>query len=169
MKEAALIFPNQLHEESQILDKNIPIYLIEENLFFKQYSFHKQKIFFHRTSMKKYEDYLTTELHKVNYIESSSKLADVRELIKNLSPDIKEIYIIDPNDYLLEKRIKKSCNENNISLHVFDNSSFINTREDLTGFFREEKVKFFQTSFYKEERKKYNILMDKDYPYPLRR
>ena len=106
MKEAALIFPNQLHEESQILDKNIPIYLIEENLFFKQYSFHKQKIFFHRTSMKKYEDYLTTELHKVNYIESSSKLADVRELIKNLSPDIKEVYIIDPNDYLLEKRIK---------------------------------------------------------------
>ena len=164
MKEVALIFPNQLHEESQILDKNIPIYLIEENLFFKQYSFHKQKIFFHRTSMKKYVNYLTTKLHKVNYIESSSKLADVRELIKNLSPDTKEIYIIDPNDYLLEKRIKKSCNENNISLHVFDNSSFINTREDLTGFFREEKVKFFQTSFYKEERKKYNILMDGDSP-----
>ena len=164
MKEVALIFPNQLHEESQILDKNIPIYIIEENLFFKQYSFHKQKIFFHRTSMKKYENYLTSKLHKVNYIENSSKLADVRELIKNLSPDTKEIYIIDPNDYLLEKRIKKSCNENNISLHVFDNSSFINTREDLTGFFREEKVKFFQTSFYKEERKKYNILMDGDSP-----
>ena len=51
------------------------------------------------------------------------------------------------------KELKKSCNENNISLHVFDNSSFINRREDLTGFFREEKVKFFQTSFYKEERK----------------
>ena len=94
-------------KRSQILDKNIPIYIIEENLFFKQYSFHKQKIFFHRTSMKKYENYLTSKLHKVNYIESSSKLADVRELIKKFSPDTKEIYIIDPNDYLLEKRIKK--------------------------------------------------------------
>ena len=46
------------------------------------------------------------KLHKVNYIESSSKLADVRELIKNLSPDTKEIYIIDPNDYLLRKELK---------------------------------------------------------------
>ena len=58
MKEIAIIFPNQLHRDSEVLEKKIPVYLIEEFLFFNQYNFHKQKIVFHRSSMKEYESYL---------------------------------------------------------------------------------------------------------------
>ena len=52
MKEISIILPNQLHENNQFLKKEFPIYLIEEYLFFKQFNFHKQKLIFHRSSMK---------------------------------------------------------------------------------------------------------------------
>ena len=38
MKEIAIIFPNQLHRDSEVLEKKIPVYLIEEFLFFNQYT-----------------------------------------------------------------------------------------------------------------------------------
>ena len=51
--------PNQLFEDSVLLKNSNDIYLmIEEYLFFKQYAFHKQKIAFHRASMKAYEKHL---------------------------------------------------------------------------------------------------------------
>ncbi len=53
-----LIFPHQLFKASPLFDVLAPVYLVEELLFFKQYPFHKQKIAFHRASMKKYEDFL---------------------------------------------------------------------------------------------------------------
>ena len=53
MKEVLIILPNQLHENNEALQKNIPIYLVEEYMFFNQYNFHKQKLVFQRASMKK--------------------------------------------------------------------------------------------------------------------
>ena len=164
MKEISIILPNQLHENIEFLKKNIPIYLIEEFLFFKQFNFHKQKLIFHRSSMKSYENYLTTKGYIVSYIESENPISEIRNFIKNLSKEIKIIRAIDPDDYLIEKRLKKECLKKNIKIIFYDNPSFINTKEDLKTFFKKEKVKFFQTSFYKNQRKKLNILIDNNNP-----
>ena len=40
----------------------------------------------------------------------------------------------------------------------------MNSNEDNLSFFKENKSKFFQTSFYKLQRKKFNILMVGDSP-----
>ena len=58
MKTVNLIFPHQLFIQSELVDNDHEIYLLEEYLFFSQYPFHKQKIAFHRASMKTYEKYL---------------------------------------------------------------------------------------------------------------
>ena len=55
---ASIVLPNQLFEKSPLLLKRNKFFLVEEFLFFKNYKFHKQKLFFHRLSMKKYENYL---------------------------------------------------------------------------------------------------------------
>ena len=102
MKEIAIIFPNQLHRNSELLEKKIPVYLIEEFLFFKQYKFHKQKIVFHRSSMKEYENYLINKSVVVNYIDSLKQLSDIRNFIKEISSEVDKIHVIDPVDYLLE-------------------------------------------------------------------
>ena len=164
MKEISIILPNQLHENNQFLKKEFPIYLIEEYLFFKQFNFHKQKLIFHRSSMKHYENYLIKIGYDVRYIESKDKSSEIKNFIRNLSKEIETIHTIDPDDYLIEKRLKKECQKRSIKIIFYDNPSFINTKEDLKTFFKNEKVKFFQTSFYKNQRKNLNILIDNNDP-----
>ncbi|WP_309477266.1 cryptochrome/photolyase family protein [Tenacibaculum aquimarinum] len=70
MKKINLVFPNQLFEFSPLLKNNLPVYLIEEFLFFKQLNFHKQKIAYHRATMKHYEAFLASKNIKIVYISS---------------------------------------------------------------------------------------------------
>ena len=57
-REISLVFPNQLLEESIIHDLKLDTYIIEENLFFRHFNFHKQKLLFHRSSMMQYKNFL---------------------------------------------------------------------------------------------------------------
>lgn len=161
MKAINIIFPHQLFQESVLLDNDYEIYLIEEFLFFKQYKFHKQKIVFHRASMKAYASYLEGLGKSVNYIESTSKLSDIKEFGEVLvDQEINEIHVIDPVDNWLEKRLRSIATE--CKLEFYDNPQFLNTNEDLASFFRADKKSFFQTTFYKQQRKKHDILLDED-------
>ena len=134
---------------------------MEEELFFNQYKFHKQKLAFHRASMKAFAQGLLDNGITVNYIDAQENRADVRKLIKSLANDgVKQLHIIDPTDHWLSKRIKQSCVANGIELVEHNSPLFINTKEDLSGFFRADKKSFFQTSFYKTQRKQRDILME---------
>jgi deoxyribodipyrimidine photolyase-related protein len=156
-----LIFPHQLFAEGPLLENENEVYLIEEHLFFKQFRFHKQKIAFHRASMKCYQQFLEDKGIKVTYIESSNKLSDIRIFREELKrKNISEINIIDPIDNWLEKRIKIITE--NYTLNTFSSPLFLNTKENLSGFFRADKKSFFQTTFYKQQRKKLNILLDNE-------
>ena len=160
-KSCCIVLPNQLFKESLFHKKDFKVFLIEEHLFFNQYKFHKQKICFHRSTMKFYYDYLNTFGCNTEYVESFSKESNIKlliEKINNLGYEIIEIY--DPVDYLLNKRLKNACAELNIRLVIHETELFINTSEELKDFFKESKKKFFQTSFYKSERKKRNVLID---------
>ena len=118
-QEVALIFPNQLFKSSPILNVDIDIYLVEEFLFFTHYKFHKQKIAFHRATMKAYEDYLLSKNKRVQYIEAISELSDVRQLIpKLISQGFDKLHIIDPTDNWLEKHINSVAN--NIDIEWYD-------------------------------------------------
>jgi len=76
-KSVNLIFPHQLFEFSPLLVNGFEVYLIEEHLFFKQFQFHKQKIAFHRASMKAYALKLEQQGIGVHYINCADDLADV--------------------------------------------------------------------------------------------
>lgn len=161
MKSASVIFPHQLFKESELLNISSKVYLVEEYLFFKQYNFHKLKIAFHRASMRFYKEYLVEKNIHVEYIESIQEESDIRILIKKLKEQgYSSINVIDPVDDWLTNRIKKTCNENNIELIVFDSPMFLNTNEDIKLYFNSAKKRFSQTDFYKQERIKRNILMD---------
>jgi deoxyribodipyrimidine photolyase-related protein len=160
-KTINLIFPHQLFAESPLLENGQEVYLMEEYLFFKQYFFHKQKIAFHRASMKCYQHYLEEKGIKVNYIDSQNRLSDIRVFIEEIkSKNIRDINVIDPVDNYLERRIKKITE--NCKLSVFSSPMFLNTKEDLSTFFRADKKSFFQTTFYKQQRKRLNILLEED-------
>ncbi|RCL70039.1 MAG: cryptochrome/photolyase family protein [Cryomorphaceae bacterium] len=164
MMDISIIFPNQIFENSKLLDESSKIFLIEEYLFFNQFNFHKQKILFHRMTMKSYEKFLKKKKLDVVYIDSTENISDIREFIRNLDKKIKSIKIYDPVDNWLSRRINDSCEEKNIKIENYNNPLFINNNEDLETFFRSDKKKFFQTSFYKKQRVKLDIMMIGDKP-----
>ena len=158
----SIIFPNQLFKNSELLSNSKKIILVEEFLFFKHYKFHKQKILFHRMSMKSYKLFLEDKGYDVRYIESTECNSDIRELIETL--DINKIKIYNPVDNWLSKRISQSCSKKNIQIETYENPLFINNNDDLNTFFRTDKKKFFQTAFYKQQRIKMDIMMISDKP-----
>ncbi|MBL7873807.1 MAG: cryptochrome/photolyase family protein [Cyclobacteriaceae bacterium] len=160
MSSVTLVFPHQLFEIHPALEKERPIYLIEEFLFFNQFNFHKQKLAFHRASMKAYESYLHSNGYQVLYIESKDKIADVRNLLPHLkSEDISEIHYCDVTDFLLEKRILRLANELVLKIIKHNSSLFILTRDQIGDYFSNKK-RFSQTEFYTRQRKHFNILVD---------
>ncbi len=141
-----LVFPHQLFFESPLLENGHEIYMVEEYLFFRQYAFHKQKLAFHRATMRFYKNYLEGKGIKVNYIDSTRDLSDVRILVKKLKKGgVNGFHVIDPIDDWLERRIRKK----EMALNVYESPLFLNTRKDNAAFFRPEKTSYFQTTFYK--------------------
>ena len=160
-KGCFIVFPNQLFKEGILFESKVKIILVEEDLFFNQFNFHKQKISFHRSTMKFYENFLLEKGFKVEYIDSYKKNCKIIDLISDLfSRDYNRIEIYDPEDYLLIRRIKRVCDNLDIDLIIHESKLFLNSKEDLNIFFKTDKKKFFQTSFYKSERKKRNILIN---------
>lgn len=166
MKSVNLLFPHQLFASHEIYQNGHPVYLIEEHLFFKEFNFHKTKLAFHRASMKQHEEYLNSKGMEVSYISTSDDLSDIRELLSHLqNQGVEKIHFINPTDNWLEKRLKASSAEKSIELIEYENPLFINSREDLAHFFKPDKKSFFQTTFYKQQRIKRNILIeDEDQP-----
>ena len=163
MKAINVIFPHQLFKESSLLKSNEPFYLIEEFLFFKHYKFHKQKILFHRCSMKKYESFLTSKNKEVFYINADDPLADIRHFITHMSKlGITCIQYLDPVDDWLQRRISKGIIQEGMTSNCFESPLFINTKNELADFFKKSKKKYHQTSFYIEQRKKNAVLLDEN-------
>ncbi len=160
MKKAAIIFPHQLFLNNPAVQSGRKVFLIEEFLFFTNYSFHKQKILFHRASMKSYQAHLAGKNIQAEYIDAQNKLSDIRKLIPFLSQSgIKELHYAETTDDWLEERIKRAAADSNINIFVYNSPMFLNSIDELKDFFGEEE-KHRQTKFYIRERKRRKILVD---------
>lgn len=161
MKASNLLFPHQLFQQHELYSNGHPTYLVEEALFFKEFNFHKIKLAFHRASMKSHAAYLKESGVDLRYISSDKELSDIRKLLAFLAKEgVQQVNYIDPTDCWLERRIEKTALEQGLLLNCFENRLFINSKEDLKSFFKAEKKSFFQTTFYKQQRVKRNILID---------
>lgn len=160
MSSVNLIFPHQLFELSP-LPKDSTWYIVEEYLFFNQYNFHKQKLIFHRASLKFYENFLREKGMQVQYISSESEHADVRTLIDHLAgKGNKVIHYMDPVDDWLGTRIAHAANNCGIEIKKYDSPGFLLKTEELSDYFSNEGTSFFQADFYKSQRKRFEILVD---------
>ena len=113
--------------------------------------------------MKKYYDFCLDYFDDLEYIDSSNENSDIRILLNMLlSKNVKKINYIDPCDNWLNKRIQESGKS--IDINIIDSPQFINSNDENLTFFNTDKKKYFQTSFYKLQRKKMDILMVDDNP-----
>ena len=108
MRTINIIFPNQLFENSCLLNQKFSHYLIEEHLFFKQYNFHKQKIYFQRCSMKNYFDFLQTKQLKFNILNHVMKIQISENLFQILTlKKLKRLYALTLKIIILKEELKK--------------------------------------------------------------
>lgn len=157
-----IIFPHQLFLNHPAIVKGSLVILIEETLFFNQYKFHKKKLVLHRASMKHYAGLLEKSGVPLIYIEAIDKRSDIRKLIAWLhQQQTKLIRFCDPDDEWISKRIESACNKHQIETSIYPNLLFMNQKEDGQAFFEKSKT-YFQTSFYIDQRKKRNLLLDRD-------
>jgi deoxyribodipyrimidine photolyase-related protein len=146
-----IIFPTQLYKSIDTI-KNHDVLLVEEEIYFTKYKFHKLKIAFHRATMKKYESYLLSKNIDVTYFNFYD---DYFKNIKN-----KNVYIYDPIDHDLIEKLKMMSKKYKYNLTILESKNFITTQEDLK-YYHENlfKNKFYHnSSFYRWQRKNMNIM-----------
>lgn len=160
--KAFLVFPHQLFENTVLLTSNYHVFIVEHELFFRQYSFHKQKIIFHRASMRFYESFLLKKAVKVNYICAFDEENETRKLITKIkSLGFSQIELYHPNDNWLEKQLSFECGIKQLGLSFLSSPGFINNKSEDTLKLG-TKIPYFQTKFYIEQRKKLNLLIEKN-------
>lgn len=170
MKEATLIFPHQLFRKNPAVSKDRKIFLIEDPLFFGDVryplKFHKKKILFHRASMKAYFNYLKYSGFNVEYVEykmlkNFETTNYLPEFFRNQKLQL--IHFTDVTDFILEKRIGRLSEKSEIELKKYSTHMFLTEEKFLRKYFSKKKS-YFMASFYKEQRKRLNILIDDGNP-----
>lgn len=162
--EATLIFPHQLFEYHPAVSKDKPAFIIEDQLFFRQYEFHKKKLLLHRASMQFYLKYLRTKKIKVTYVETSSPLASLEKLFSFLHLEsIRKIHFCDPADYLLKRRLLRFASKYEIQVVEYESPCFLNSREALKKYF-DNRENYFLHHFYIQQRKRLGLLVHNNKP-----
>ncbi|APB32849.1 deoxyribodipyrimidine photolyase-related protein [Gloeomargarita lithophora Alchichica-D10] len=167
MRDATVIFPDQLFQNHPGLQLGRLVFLVEEQLFFRDYyypaQFHQKKLVLHRASMQAYAHELKNRGYDLVYI---SYQLDPRMdyLFQTLqSQQIQVIYICELVDNILTKRLNKWCAYYQIKIIELTTPKFLTPWPWFQEQFKPEPPHSL-TKFYIAQRKRLNILVDGDKP-----
>ena len=167
-----LIFPHQLFADHPGLKLNPSrVVLIEDSLFFGDphypLSMHKQKLWLHRATMKRYEQLLQDAGRETLYLQYSAQpaslAAHLKKVIRLMTSSPQKLIVAEPTDFLLEKRLRRLEKQLKFELHVVPTPGFINQSHENHEY-RAGKKRWFMADFYKFQRRRLGILMDNDQP-----
>jgi len=158
--DVCIVFPHQLFKQHPAIEKERAVYIVEEALYFNQFIFHKQKLLLHRASMQFYAEFLTTKKLTVHYINAQQEICSIEKLVQHLADKkVKQIHIAEVADNWLQRKLQKACIQATIELIIYRTPNFLNSMEEVSGFFKDRKI-YFQTDFYIDQRKKRKLLLD---------
>ncbi|MFZ1250218.1 MAG: cryptochrome/photolyase family protein [Candidatus Microsaccharimonas sp.] len=153
-----LVFPHQLFEEHFSADKTTVFIFIEDDLFFKQYRFHKQKLILHRASMRCLFDQLVAHGYSARYIENSEE-PSMSQLKKELVKlDIGTVGYYDVVDDWLQKRLDTLFKDLAVVNERYASPSFLTSAGKIEDYFDHHPNRM--QHFYEWQRRRLNILID---------
>jgi deoxyribodipyrimidine photolyase-related protein len=157
-----IVLPTTLFEKNELITENTHVYLVEHYVYFEMYNYNKLKIILHRSTMKYYYDYIKKHYKcNITYISYYDNIKDIL-----LSMKYKDVYIHDPHDHIvLDFFIKLFNKKSNIQLHIKESKLFLTPSKDLKIYYNDTlNKKIIQNNFYKWQRKRLHILMEKNIP-----
>lgn len=170
MKKLRLILGDQLnsnHSWFSKTDNNTTYCLFELRQETDYVKHHIQKIVGFFAAMRTFSDELKDKNFKVIYDKINDK-ENTQSLTDNLSKIIKDKNIekfeyLAPDEFRLDKQLKDFCQNLDIETEVFSTEHFYTKRNDLNQFFKGKK-QFLMENFYRDMRKKHQILMVDEQP-----
>jgi deoxyribodipyrimidine photolyase-related protein len=159
MKNYLLILGDQLFENHTLLDKSIPIIMIESTDLTNRYNYHKFKLAYIFTCMREYASQLKIEGYDVFYfsIEENYTFESVFKKLK-----VKNIRYLEPTDKNFSIYLKKISDKCNISTQVgaTESEMFLTPNTILEEFFTKQKPPYLMHNFYKAQRKRLKLFVD---------
>ena len=130
-----IIFPNQLYIDHPGLRLTPSrVVLIEDSLYFGDphypMRFHKQKIWLHRATMKRFEKSLQSLGYKTLYLDFDFQSGSLQRQIKRIADSMestpKRLVLTQPTDFILEKRLARCCDASGLECTFLPDPGFLN-------------------------------------------
>ncbi|PHQ28015.1 cryptochrome/photolyase family protein [Leeuwenhoekiella nanhaiensis] len=170
MKTLRLILGDQLNHKHSWYDQddNDIIYFMAEMRQETDYvRHHIQKVVAFFESMRNFSEWLEERGKSVIYFKIDHP-DNEQDLVKNLKKlikahDIEKFEYQLPDEYRLDEQLKNFCKDLDLETEAFDTEHFLTSRTDLEKFYEGKKA-YTMEYFYRDMRKKYDIMMvnDKD-------
>ena len=170
MKTLRLILGDQLnskHSWFKTADDKVTYALFEMRQETDYVRHHVQKIIGFFAAMRHFAEHLTYRGHQVIYYKINDDKNN-QDLVENLKKIISEKSIeqfgyIAPDEYRLDEQLTEFCSNLNIETECYSAEHFYTTRAELATFFKGKK-QYLMENFYRDMRRKYDILVVDDQP-----
>lgn len=163
-----LVFPHQLFQAHLDANKGTRFVLVEDDLLFRHYRFHVQKLVLHRASMRRFATRLRDAGFTVTVIETDADTSSHEHLVdtlRRLAPE--RVSVFEVVDDWLEQRTEAACREAEVELEVLDTPNFLTTTAQLREHFDgvgERGRRARMQHFYTWQRQRLDILVDGEQP-----
>jgi len=170
IQTALILYPNQLFAPELLPEVDL-IYVVEDPLFFgtdTEYplALHKQKLVFHRASMRRYvEELLWPNELNVEYIELHEIEFSADVLVRARAAGAEQVFLFDPVDARLDHRLAAALDgdiETPFELRILPSPSFLLKQTEVRDYLNDTAEHTF-ADFYQWQRERFNILIDKNY------
>ena len=169
MQTAGLIFPHQLFRDHPVIRASPEsVLLIEDSLFFgdEQYpaAFHKQKLAYHRATMRSFVSMLNAESTQAKIIPWQSPASLLPDLFDELTKNgFEKVVYCELVDFELEKRIQAATLSAGLLVDILPSPGFLNSREQNIEWSSGRK-KWQMADFYRWKRIRTGVLMEDGKP-----
>jgi deoxyribodipyrimidine photolyase-related protein len=162
--EASLVFPHHLFPESPALQPGRTVALVEDPLVFGDpelgFDFHAKKLLYHLATMRAFEERLRADGYQVVRVPWAAGLR-TDELLARALPGLRVAHLCEPDDFLLEKRLRRWAAQQGVELILHPSPLFLTPR-DWADCFLGSKKRVIMADFYTAQRRRLGILVDED-------
>jgi deoxyribodipyrimidine photolyase-related protein len=169
-KTLRLILGDQLnanHTWFQVVDDSVCFIMMEIRTETDYASHHLQKVVGFFTAMRNFAEELKSKGHSVIYLQindENNKQSFEENCLSNITKlEVKKFEYLFPDEYRLDQILKKFCDNLIVEHEVFDTEHFFTVRNELATFFEGKKT-YLMESFYRQMRKKHQILVEDNQP-----
>ncbi|RLV49205.1 cryptochrome/photolyase family protein [Nocardioides mangrovicus] len=161
-----LVYPHQLFAQHLQAAAGTTFVMVEDDLFFRQYRFHTQKLVLHRASMRRFATRLREAGYDVEVVETDGRSASgsrLVEVLERLRPDRVRVY--DVVDDWLARDCTAALTDAGYELRgddVLESPNFLTTRQQLHEWFGAHPARM--QHFYSWQRQRLDVLVEGDRP-----